>query len=79
MDPIWSVCGIRSKEIANGAAALALSVDDAMASGKTRGFAYLAEWERMSRSMSVLEFSCAQSNAVRPVTSCRGGSSSRPR
>jgi hypothetical protein len=33
MDPMWSVCGIRSKEIANGAAALALNVHDAMASG----------------------------------------------
>ena len=30
MDRIWSVCGIRTKEIANGAAALALNVDDAM-------------------------------------------------
>jgi hypothetical protein len=36
MDPMWSVCGIRSKEIANAAAALALNVHDAhdaMASG----------------------------------------------
>jgi hypothetical protein len=33
MDPIWSVCGFRSKEIANGAAALALNARDAMVSG----------------------------------------------
>jgi hypothetical protein len=33
MDPMWSVCGIWSKEIANGAAALALDVHDEMASG----------------------------------------------
>jgi hypothetical protein len=33
MDPMWSVCGIRSKEIANGAAALAIDAHDAMPSG----------------------------------------------
>jgi hypothetical protein len=31
MDPIRSVCGIRSKEIANGAPALVINVHDAMA------------------------------------------------
>ncbi len=35
MDPMWSVCEIRSKEIANGAAALAINGHDAMASGNS--------------------------------------------
>jgi hypothetical protein len=35
MDLMWSVCGIRSKEIANGAAALAINVHDVMASGNS--------------------------------------------
>ena len=37
MDPMWSVCGIRSKEIVNGAAALALNAHDAMAPRRRRG------------------------------------------